>query len=135
MAAPSPPIDESRLAVRVEALAPSYRPLDPAVARITNQSPVTVYENLCGGLLEGYGYVPGEWNGSYGTARVCYESSDRIPGPNFRPISPGSSVDITLPINDSAYAGQWRFNVDLRDAEGDVLPLAQRASEPFEVIR
>jgi hypothetical protein len=32
-------------------------------------------------------------------------------------------------------AGQWRFDVDLRDGEGDVLPLAQRVSEPFEVIR
>jgi len=70
-AAPLPPVDEAALEVEVVALAQTVHPLDPVVARITNRSTEVVYENLCGGALEGYGYVPGEWNGSYGYGRAC----------------------------------------------------------------
>jgi hypothetical protein len=134
-AAPAAPVDETHLRARVTSLAASYHPHDPAIARITNQSEVTIYENLCAGQIEGFGYVPGEWNGSFGTARVCYDYDDRILGPNYRAISPGASVEDTLSINGEAYAGQWRFQFDLRDSEADLLPLDQRVSAPFLVAR
>ena len=134
-AAPVPPIDVTQLRVQVTALASSYRPLDLAIARITNLSSATVYENLCAGQIEGFGFVPGQWNGSYGTGRACFSQSNRIPGLNFRPIPPGTSVDDTLHINGQAYAGLWRFQFDIHDAEGDLLPLEYRVSQPFEVHR
>ena len=131
---PVPQVDETQLRVQVTASASSYRPLDPAIARITNLSSVTVYENLCAGQIEGFGFVPGEWNGSYGSGRACIYSG-HIPGPGFRPIAPGSSVEDTLHINGEAYAGRWRFQFDIYDSDGDLLPLEQRVSEPFEVVR
>ncbi len=134
-AASVPPIDETQLRVQVTASSTSYRPLDPATARITNHSAVTVYENLCAGQIEGFGFVPGEWNGSYGTGRACLAPGGPTSGPNYRPIGPGSTVEDTLHINGEAYAGLWRFQFDIRDGEGDVLPLEQRVSEPFEVLR
>ena len=134
-AALTPPVDETQLKVEVTALASSYRPLDPATARITNHSAVTVYENMCAGQIEGFGFVPGEWNGSYGTGRACFAQSNRIPGENFRPIQPGASVEDTLHINVQAYAGLWRFQFNIHDAEGDLLPLEQRVSQPFQVLR
>jgi hypothetical protein len=60
------PVDETQLQAHVTSLAASYYPHDPAIARITNQSEVTIYENLCAGEIEGFGYVPGEWNASFG---------------------------------------------------------------------
>jgi hypothetical protein len=93
-----------------------------------------VYENLCAGQIEGFGFVPGQWNGSYGTAKVCAYSS-HVPGSGLRPIAPGASVEDTLHINGQTYAGLWRFQFDIRDADGDQLPLEQRVSEPFEVVR
>jgi hypothetical protein len=122
--APVPPVDETQLKAQITALAASYRPLDPAVARITNLSPVTIYEHRCAGKIVGFG----EWGGA------CWSLSDRIPGPNYRPIPSGSSVEDTLYINALASAGQWRFQFDLRDAEGDLLPLAERVSPPFVVV-
>lgn len=134
-AAPVPPVDETQLRVQVTALASSYRPLDPAIARITNLSAATVYENMCAGQIEGFGFVPGQWNGSYGTGRACLSHSNHIPGPNYRPIAPGASVEDTLHINGQSYAGLWRFQFYIHDAEGDLLPLEQRVSEPFEVLK
>jgi hypothetical protein len=132
---PAAPVDETQLRAHVTSLAASYHPHDPAIARITNLSEVTIYENLCAGEIEGFGYVPGEWNASFGTSRFCYDYDPRIPGPNYRAIPPGASVLDTLSINGQAYAGQWRFQFDLRDADGDLLPLDQRVSAPFLVVR
>lgn len=41
----------------------------------------------------------------------------------------------TFYVNSLAYAGRWRFNFDLQDRDGDLLPLEQRVSQPFTVIR
>jgi hypothetical protein len=134
VSAPVPQVDETQLRVRVTASASTYRPLDPARARITNLSSVTVYENVCAGQIEGFGFVPGEWNGSYGSGRACVYSS-RIPGRGFRAIAAGASVEDTLHINGEAYTGLWRFHFDIYDADGDLLPLEQRVSAPFEIVR
>ena len=132
---PLPPIDEAALDVRVVALVRVAHPLDPVVARISNRSAEVVYENLCGGELEGFGYVPGEWNASYGFARACLAGGGPPKAPYLRPIEPGSSVVDTFYVNDLAYFGSWRFNFDLQDGDGDLLPRARRISEPFQVSR
>ena len=129
-------IDEAGIAVRVEADRGRYRPLDPVVVRITNQSDHTVFENLCAGELEGYGFVPGEWNGSYGEARVCYVDPGVPPdGWGYRSIPPASSVVDTFFVNSQAYEGQWRVRLDLRDIENDSLPLNRQMTPAFRVDR
>jgi hypothetical protein len=134
-AAPMPPVDEASLQVEVIALAQVAHPNDPVVARISNGSSEVLYENLCGGQLEGFGFVPGEWNGSYGYGRVCMYDSRENGTSGLRPIQPGASVLDTFYVNDQAYAGSWRFNFDLQDRDGDLLPLERRVSQPFEVVR
>ena len=133
-AAPLPPVDEAALEVEVVALAQAVHPLDPVVARIINHSTEVVYENLCAGQLEGYGFVPGEWNGSYGFGRACFAGAD-MGTAGLRPIGPGASVLDTFYVNSLAYAGSWRFNFDLQDRDGDLLPLERRVSQPFLVTR
>ncbi len=128
-----PPVDETSLRVEVAALVEIARPNDPVVARITNLSAEVVYENLCDGGIEGFGFVPGEWNASYGVGRVCLLAGGQHGG--LRAISPGESVLDTFSVNSQAYAGSWRFYFDLQDRDGDLLPLDQRVSEPFTVIR
>lgn len=134
-AAPLPPVDETLLPIEVVALAQVAHPNDPVVARISNGSNEVVYENLCGGQLEGFGFIPGEWNGSYGFARVCLYDRGEHGTPGLRGIQPGASVLDTFYVNDQSYAGSWRFNFDLEDRDGDLLPLEHRVSQPFEVVR
>jgi hypothetical protein len=130
-----PPVDEASLHVEVTALVKTARPRDAVIARITNHSAEVVYENLCAGWLEGFGYVPGEWNGSFGYGRACAYTGGEERAPGLRPIDPGKSVVDTFFVNDMAYAGQWRFNFDLRDRDGDLLPMDRRVSQAFTVIR
>ena len=125
-------VDEATLDVSVEALATVVHPLDPVVARISNNSGVTIYESLCGGQIEGWGYVPGKWNGSYGSGRGCDLESLTLKR-NYRAIQPGATVLDTFYINSRAYAGQWRFNFVLQDPNGDLLPLEKRVSQAFTV--
>ena len=127
-----PPVDEMSLRVEVAALVEIARPNDPVVARITNLSAEVVYENLCDGGIEGFGFVPGEWNASYGVGRAGMLAAGHGA---LRAISPGESVLDTFSVNSQAYAGSWRFYFDLQDRDGDLLPLDQRVSEPFTVIR
>lgn len=129
-----PPINEAALDVQVLADAARYRPLDAVVVRVHNRSDETVYENRCDGSLEGFGFIPGQWNGSYGSARVCLFDAGQAPtGPGFLAIAPGASVVDTFFVNSQAYAGQWRVRLDLRDADNDPLPLARRVSAAFTV--
>lgn len=127
-------IDESRLDVRVRADRSRYEPLDPVIVRITNESDVAIFENLCAGELEGYGFVPGEWNASYGAARICLDDPGVPPeGWGFRRIMPGGSAVDTFFVNSEAYEGKWRVQLDLRDAENDSLPLSLRITQTFRV--
>jgi hypothetical protein len=128
-----PPIDEASLRVEVAALVEIARPMDLVVARITNLSAEVVYENLCDGGIEGLQF--GAWNGSYGVNRACPYAAGQDSWSGLRPIDPGMSVLDTFFVNHQAYAGQWRFKFDLQDRDGDLLPLDQRVSQPFTVIR
>jgi hypothetical protein len=128
------PVDESALHVEVVALVKVARPLDEVVARITNHSAEVVYESLCDGGLEGFGYVPGQWNLSFGVARAC-PLGGSYPTGSLRSIESGASVLETFHVNSQSYAGSWRFYFHLQDREGDLLPLQQRVSQPFTVIR
>jgi hypothetical protein len=134
-AAPLPPVDERSLQVEVVALTQVAHPNDPVMARISNRSSEVVYENLCDGGLEGFGFIPGKWNGSYGFGRACIYDLREERTPSLRPIQPGASVLDTFYVNAQSYAGSWRFNFDLQDRDSDLLPLERRVSQSFAVVR
>jgi len=128
------PVDPSRLDVEIRTAQDVYRPLDLAVARITNQSGVTVLRDLCSGQIEGRRSPADDWNGSYGSGRACaLPAGIRYPEPQR--IAPAESVSDTLPINADAYTGEWRFQYFLYDEDGHLLPLEKRISNVFRVLR
>jgi hypothetical protein len=128
------PLDPSRLDVEIRTAQAVYRPLDLAVARITNRSGVTIFRDLCSGQIEGRRSPADDWNGSYGSGRACaLLAGVRYPEPQR--IAPGETVSDTLPINADAYTGEWRFQYFLYDEAGQLLPLEQRISNVFRVLR
>jgi hypothetical protein len=48
-----------------------YTLLDPVLVTIANRTSESVYQELCEGALEGYGYEPGRWTSSYGEVHSC----------------------------------------------------------------
>lgn len=127
-------VDESRLDIEIRTLQEAYRPLDLAVARITNRSDVPVFRDLCSGQIEGRRTAADEWNGSYGSGRACAVPAGR-PYPESQRVAAGETVTDTLPINSEAYEGEWRFQYFLYDDDGDLLPLEARISNVFRVVR
>jgi hypothetical protein len=128
------PVDQDKLDIEIRTLQAVYQPLDLAVAHITNHSGAPVFRDLCSGHIEGRRAPDDEWNGSFGSGRACALPAG-IPPPAPQRIEPGETVSDTLPINGNSYAGEWRFQYYLRDADGDLLPLDERISNVFRVVR
>jgi hypothetical protein len=109
-----------------------YRPLDVVLVATTNRTGRTLYDDHCGGEVQGFEYL-GRWNGSYGSARACLalDADDRRA--SRVAIPPGATHLDTMYVNGRAYTGTWRVALDLLDEDGAPLPEERRVSEPFRV--
>ena len=120
-------------AVTVRTERTAYRPMDLVTITTTNNSSRTVWDDHCGGELQGLEYL-GRWNGSYGSGRACV---DLRGADDWRaraiPIPPGGTHVDVLHVNGSAYTGTWRAELLLRDDAGRLLPSLRRTSNTFRV--
>jgi hypothetical protein len=116
--------------VEIRTLHNTYRPLDLVIVHVTNRLQEPIFNDLCGGEIEGRGFPELGWNGSYGTGRVCMFD----PEPQPIRIDPGETIRDSLHVNHVSYVGEWRFNLLLRDAQGAVLPEHLRVSNTFLVL-
>jgi hypothetical protein len=112
------------VAVRTERA--EYRPGNLVVVTTTNRSGRTIYDDHCGGEVQGYEYLE-EWDANFGAARVCWEPVPAVA------IPPGTAHVDTLGVNGQAYTGTWRVELRLLDDAGAPLPEAQRVSNTFRV--
>lgn len=120
--------------VEIRTLKSVYRPLELAVAVIHNAGAEPIFRDPCAGHIEGRRTPNDPWNGSYGSGRACaLTGGQEYPKPVR--IGPGESMSDTLHINSLAYEGEWRFQFQLFDARGKLLPLEQRVSNVFQVVR
>ncbi len=120
--------------VEIRTLESVYRPLELAVAVIHNAGAEPIFRDPCAGKIEGRRTASAPWNGSYGSGRACaLTGGQEYPKPVQ--IGPGESMSDTLHINSLAYEGEWRFQFQLFDARGKLLPLEQRVSNIFQVVR
>ena len=121
--------------VSVQAARTEYRPMDFVVVTTTNRSNQVVYDDHCGGEMQGFEYL-GRWNGSFGSGRACAEVGTGQPmDHHLVAIPPGATHVDELPVNDRAYAGTWRVELLLRDAAGRLLPERARITDTFRVVR
>lgn len=111
----------------------SYRAQPPELVVITTRAAIadTIFDDHCGGELQGFEYL-GRWNGSYGGGRVCLRGQP-IAGRDRIPIPPGTVHMDTFHVNDRAYTGTWRVELNLRDRDGVLFPLEQRISNTFRI--
>jgi hypothetical protein len=128
------PFDEAAFHVQIRTLQATYRPLDNAVAQITNHSDAPIFRDLCSGQIEGRRTPDDPWNGSHGSGRACIVLPGTPPRQPQR-IGPGETVLDALPINANAYAGEWRFQYFLYSPDGHLLSLSDRISNLFRVVR
>jgi hypothetical protein len=112
------------------------RPGDRVIVQTYNRLPRMVYENECGGQVQGY-ELHHQWNGSYGFGRACASSDQDDRGRlSHVPIAPGATHIDTLFVSGGAYVGTWRVELELYERVGERfvrLPEAQRASKTFHV--
>lgn len=125
-----PQVADREITIRTERS--DYRPNELIIAQTTNRSGRLLYDDHCGGRVEGYELF-GEWNASYGMARGC-----RLYGPDdWRETSiaiPDGTVHVdTLHVNGRAYTGTWRVRLLLRDESGARLSDGQSISDTFRV--
>ncbi len=123
-------VPDGRVGVRVDR--GSYRPLDMVVVTTTNRSPRTVYDDHCGGGIEGFEYLK-RWNGSFGAGRGCTEPGEGGGWAHDVAIAPGAAHRDTLFVSAQAYTGTWRAALSLRDGAGALLPEPERTSGTFRV--
>lgn len=121
----SPP--EGQLTIRTDR--DRYRAGEQVVVEVHNRTGAAVWDHGCR-VVEGYRPAFG-WNASLGTMLDC--ESIGVADPPPRRMVPGAVVRMALPTNRCAYAGTWRVRLSLGDAEGRLLPLERRVSEPFTI--
>ncbi|MGH7700041.1 MAG: hypothetical protein ACREMJ_05930 [Gemmatimonadales bacterium] len=126
-------VDESQLEIDIRTNEGIYRPLEMAVARVTNNSDQPVFwHGACSGHLERRPRPEADWQWATGHACILILGFD----PSPLRISPGETVSDSLKVRSprDAYSGEWRFRYVIEDADGDVLPLPQRISNVFVVV-
>lgn len=109
-----------------------YEPNQLIIVRTTNRSGRLVYDDHCGGEVQGFEFLK-KWNASYGAARGCFNFD---PGEwQRRSIAiPNGSVHVdTFHVNGRAYTGTWRVQLYFRDEVGELLPENQSVSNAFRV--
>ena len=130
-------VDEDGAAarVRVETERQAYAPLDLVRVTVTNRGDEAVYLDVCSGGIEGFYDAVGDWNGSYGMARICAPFATREDVvEHMRRIEPSRSVVDTLHVNAYAYEGRWRVYYNVLDSEGGRLPDGRVTSNEFGVV-
>lgn len=110
-----------------------YRPMELIVVTTINRSGRTVYDDHCGGEVQGFEYL-NRWNASYGAGRGCVDHDPRNWRLHSAPIRDRATHVDTLHVNGQAYSGTWRVQLYLRDEAGDPLPEDQRTSNTFHVV-
>lgn len=108
----------------------TYRPREAVLLEIQNGTPSPVYLDLCVGVMEGNDGRRG-WSASDGVGRACRTPSAR----HTRRIGPGETAHDTWHMGPFTYRGRWRIQLGLRDSTGGLLPLAERTSNEFTVVR
>jgi len=119
--------------VNVQAARTEYRPMDLVVVTTTNRSDQVVYDDHCGGELQGFEFL-GRWNGSYGAARACADVETEQLTNHRVAIPPGATHVDEFHVNGQAYAGSWRVELLLSDAAGRLLPQSARVTNTFRVV-
>jgi hypothetical protein len=123
------PRDEP-LAIRTDRL--EYRAGEPVVVTTTNRTGRTVYDDHCGGEVQGYELVK-EWNGSFGFTRYCIFPDPAAWRTYSVAIPDGATHVDTLSGNVDEYSGTWRVQLALRDETGAALPEARRTSNTYRI--
>jgi hypothetical protein len=124
---------ESHLEIDIRTSEDIYRPLEMAVASVTNNSDHPVFwHGVCSGHLERRPRPEADWLWATGHACISILGFDSSP---LR-IGPGETVSDSLRVHSprDAYSGEWRFRYVIEDPDGDVLPLPQRISNVFVVV-
>jgi hypothetical protein len=110
----------------------AYVPVEPIIVTTVNQSGRTIYDDHCGGGVQGYELLR-RWDASFGVSRACLWRDGSGPRSYGVAIPAGASHVDTLHVNSEAYTGTWRVELYLRDANGARLPLGDRVSNTFRV--
>ena len=125
-----PAVADGTVGIRVDRA--QYRPADPVIVTITNRSGRTIYDDHCGGEVQGYEYLQ-RWNGSYGMRRLCSALELPYPRTPIIAIPHGATARDTLFVGSTAYTGTWRVMLELRDEANAALPEDQSVSNTFRV--
>lgn len=125
-----PQVEHGQVVIRTGAT--TYQPVQLVVVTTTNLSGHTIYDDHCGGEVQGYEFLH-RWNASYGAARACVDVDARDWRAHSAAI-PGNSIHVdTFHVNSRAYSGTWRVRLDLWNEIGMPLPEAQSTSNTFQV--
>jgi hypothetical protein len=127
----APAAGDRRVTVRTDHIV--YRPLELVVVTTVNRTGAVVYDDHCGGEVEGYEFLK-QWNASYGMARIGFDFDTTTDWRLHSIAIPVGAAHVdTMFVNDRAYTGTWRVTLYLRDESGTALAQDQRTSNTFHV--
>ncbi len=112
-----------------------YQPGDVVIITVRNDTEQDFYDDHCSGSVEGFYHPVGGWNGSFGMARICLWPDPAAWRSYSRRIAPQTTHRDTMWVNSSAYEGDWRVHLRLRDSVGTILPESASVSNTFRVYR
>ncbi|MCG6987469.1 MAG: hypothetical protein LJF06_04730 [Gemmatimonadetes bacterium] len=114
-----------------------YHALDPVVFTISNGQTRDVFEDVCGGEIEGRASPQDPWgNFSSGTVRMCngWVSNHQDVLETMVPLPRGELVTDTLVLSYWADPGQWHLLINVVGADGLSIRDHPFGSPVFQVV-